>query len=310
MSKTRTKIAQKKNTKVSNQVCNFDFTLFDETNEREIRKTLNTYCKKYCFQLEKGEKTDKLHYQGRFSLKIRKREGECAKQFRNHWNSFRISITSNENKNNNFYVMKEETRIDGPFTDQNEYYVPKDVAKMTELRPWQKSLTDMLKTYDERTIDVVIDETGNRGKTSISRFMAILHNAGYMPFINDYKDLMRMAFDLGPRETYLVDLPRAIDKKKLQMLFAGIETLKSGYCQDDRFSFKQRFFDRPRICIFTNKFPDLDNLSQDMWKLWKVDHFDKLKPYFNNQEMYDSGVDSDVHEEIHFRSDSEEEDQE
>lgn len=307
MSKHSSKTAQKKNTKkVSNQVCNYDFTLFDDITERDVRNTLKSYCKKYCFQLEKGEKTDRLHYQGRFSLKIRKRESECAKQFRSHWKDFHLSITSNENKNNDFYVLKDDTRIDGPFTDENEIFVPKDVAKMTTLRPWQEKLVNMLKTYDERTIDVLIDEDGNSGKSSIARFMAILQNAGFMPFCNDYKDIMRMCYDLGPRETYLIDLPRAINKDKLFQLFGAIETMKSGYCQDDRFKFKQRFFDRPRICIFTNVLPDMTLLSRDMWRLWKIVQ-NELVPYDTPTKNVLRKPNKIDPTDINFLSDSEEE---
>lgn len=65
-------------------------------------------------------------------------------------------------------------------------------------------------------------------------------------------------------------MPRAINKEKLAQFFAGIETLKSGYCYDDRYKFNRRLFDRPRICVFTNVEPDLKLLSKDMWKLWTV----------------------------------------
>lgn len=281
MSKKSTKSAQTKKAPPT-QTCGYDFTLFDEISSNEVRKTLSTLTKKYAFQLEKGEETGKLHYQGRFSLKIKKRKNEAINQFNNHWKSFHLSITSNENKNNNFYVLKEETRVDGPFTNENEIFIPKDVEKMKILRPWQKKLIDMLSTYDERQVDIIYDETGNIGKTSLVRYMMCFKDAEMLPFCNDYKDIMRMTFDIGPKKCYLIDMPRAINKDKLSQFFAGIETLKSGYCYDDRYKFQRRLFDKPRVCVFTNTKPDLNYLSKDMWKIWEISNNLELIPYVDN----------------------------
>lgn len=268
------------------QVCTYDFTLFDEISIIGIRNTLKEVAKKYAFQQEKGEETGRLHFQGRISLKVKKRQPELIKILSNHgWVKFHISITSNENRDNSFYVMKADTRVDGPFTDENEIYVPKDISKITALRPWQSTLIERLNTYDERVIDIVFDEKGNIGKSTLTRYMMLFSGAELLPFCNDYKDIMRMAFDIGPKPIYLIDMPRAISKEKLFQFFSAIETLKSGYCYDDRYNFKRRIFDRPRICIFTNTYPDTTLLSNDMWKIWSINE-NELVPYMlTNQEL-------------------------
>jgi hypothetical protein len=253
--------------------CVYDFTVFgvEDINPQTLRDRLNRICKKYTFQLEKGEESGTLHYQGRFSLKIKKRKSEAIKLLnREGWEDFHISITSGENKNNDFYVSKEDTRIEGPFTDENEVYVPRDIRKIKKLHPWQETIRTMLNQYDERVVDVIYNESGNIGKSSLTRYMMIYDNAKLLPFCNDYKDIMRMAYDIGPKPIYLIDMPRAINKEKLFQFFSGIETLKSGYCYDDRYKFSDRLFDRPRICIFTNSEPDPSLLSRDMWQLWTV----------------------------------------
>lgn len=267
----------------SNPCCVYDFTLFDEISVREVRDFLNEMCKKYCFQLEQGEKKGKFHYQGRFSLKMKKRKTELIKMLSVKWNSFHISVTSTENRDNNFYVTKEETRVEGPFTEENDIYVPKDIRNIKELRPWQNDIRTMLQDYNERTVDVIFDNKGNIGKTTLVRYMMIHDDAEMLPFCNDYKDIMRMAFDVGPKKVYLVDMPRAINKEKLFHFFSGVETLKSGYCYDDRYKFTRRLFDRPRICVFTNVKPDLALLSKDMWKLWMI-RDDQLVDYEDESE--------------------------
>lgn len=273
MSKKCSKKVPKKESQQS-ACCSYDFTLFDETSEQEIRKLLNEITKKYCFQLEKGEETGKLHFQGRFSLKIKKRKSEAIKLLAKKWQKFHLSITSKENKGNDFYVMKEDTRIEGPYTNLNETYIPEDIRKIKQLYPWQEKLVNILSTYNERDVDIIYEEKGCVGKSTISRYMMLFKEAELLPFCNDYKDIMRMAYDVGPKKCYLIDMPRAISKDKLFQFFSAIETLKSGYCYDDRYKFQRRIFDRPRICIFTNSKPDTSLLSKDMWKIWTIQNND------------------------------------
>lgn len=265
-------MAQNKNNKnnTNHACCTYDFTLFDDISTQNVRVTLKKIAKKYCFQLEKGSETNRNHFQGRLSLKLKKRQSELIKLLQSDWSKFHISITSNENRDNHFYVCKDDTRIDGPFTDTNEIFIPLDIENVKQLRPWQDSLIKMLKTYEERTVDIIFDKNGNIGKTTLTRYMMLYEDAEMLPFCNDYKDIMRMAYDIGPKKVYLIDMPRAINKEKLFQFFAGIETLKSGYCYDDRYKFNRRLFNRPRICVFTNVEPDMSLLSKDMWKLWTV----------------------------------------
>ena len=65
--------------------CVYDFTLFDEVTQLTVRNVLKTICKKYCFQLEKGDKTGRQHFQGRISLMTKKRESEIVKILALDW---------------------------------------------------------------------------------------------------------------------------------------------------------------------------------------------------------------------------------
>jgi len=253
--------------------CVFDVTSYDvpTLNVPDIRRVLGQLCKSYCFQTEKGEESGKLHYQMRISLKQKSRSATLAKTLRGlGWDKIHVAPTSKANRTNNFYVMKEDTRVDGPYTDENDIYIPRDIRNIQELYPFQQQLRDLLSLYDERGVHLVYDPNGKIGKSTFIRYMCLYHNAELLPFVNDYKDLMRMAYDVGPKTVYLVDMPRAISKDKLFQMYSAIETLKSGYCFDDRFGFKRRFFDRPNICVFTNTMPDLSLLSADMWRLHQV----------------------------------------
>lgn len=258
--------------------CVWDFTIPEEKNtQKDIEGWCKKKGKKWCFQLEDGE-TGYKHFQGRISFKTKQRLSSCKKVHDvAHW-----TPTSSVNRDNMFYVMKDDTKIAGPWADQatvDEDYIPRQVREMKVLRPWQQTIIDKSTVWDTRTVNVVIDKTGGKGKTCLMSYM-MAHKLGKkIPYVNCHKDLMRMAYCVGVSRCYVLDLPRAVDKTRLASLYAGIEELKSGWCYDDRYTFKQRMFDCPNIWLFTNKDPDLNLLSRDRWRTWKIDKNEKLVQY-------------------------------
>lgn len=203
------------------------------------------------------------------SLKVKERIYSLVNKFP----KFHLSITSSANRTNFFYVMKEETRIDGPWKDDDPEppYIPRQ-CRVKEWRPWQSQLIQILSVWDPRTIHIVYDPRGNIGKSIFITYMGASRCACQIPPINDFKDLMRMVMDMPKLPTYLIDMPRAMNKDKLYQFYSGIETIKSGYAYDDRYSFKYEYFDSPQICVFTNTLPDENLLSKDRWRIWCINY--------------------------------------
>jgi len=81
---------------------------------------------------------------------------------------------------------------------------------------------------------------------------------------------MRMILDTPTSSLYIFDLPRAIKKDKLCQFFAAIEEIKGGYAFDDRYSFREKYFDCPNIWVFMNTEPDRDAFSRDRWVFWQI----------------------------------------
>ncbi len=270
--------------------CVWDFTISeDQSNEKDIKKLCHHHCKKWCFQLEEG-KSGYLHYQGRVNFKTKKRLAALKKIHSTaHW-----SPTSMECRNDNFYVTKDETRKNGPWMDQvtiDKDYIPRQVREMKTLYPWQQTILNQLDVWDTRTVNVVIDKKGGKGKTCLMTYAMAHKLAKKIPFVNSHKDLMRMAYCVGVSRCYMMDLPRALDKKNLAGLYAAIEELKSGWCYDDRYTFKQRMFDCPNIWLFTNKDPDLNLLSRDRWRCWKIDEERNLVKYeIENEFIFEEAI--------------------
>lgn len=269
---------------MTSAICVYDFTLPKVCEKDELKTVLKEISKKWCFQLERGE-SGYEHYQGRFSLKTKVRLSGCKNMFK--WNEIHLSPTSNENKTNTFYVTKEETRIDGPWSDADkEIYIPRQIREIDTLYPWQQYIVDRYDVWDKRTINVVIDTKGNNGKSTLIGYMRAHGLAFAIPFANDFKDIMRMIMDVGTKRCYLMDMPRAINKEKLYQMYGAFETIKNGYAFDDRYHFKEKVFDCPNIWIFTNHKPDMSLLSEDRWVLWKIsDDMDLISYETLNEEF-------------------------
>ncbi len=256
-----------------NACCVFDFTLkSDIISITDLQKKLFKLCKKWAFQTELGEKSNFEHYQGRLSLKTKKRLNDIIET----WNikETHFSITSKANSNNNFYVLKEETRVNGPFTSE-EYdpiYVPRQIREIKTLYPWQQRIIEISKIWDTRRIHIIIDQNGNIGKTILKTYMRCHRLGRIIPHCNNYKDVLRMVCDMPTSNCYIIDMPRALEKDKLSQLYSAIETIKDGYAYDDRYSFKEKIFDCPNIFVFTNSVPDSQYMSKDRWAYWKVLH--------------------------------------
>lgn len=252
----------------------YDFTLKAEDPEitrAMVEKWLRKYCKKWAFKKEKG-KDGYIHWQGRCSLRDRKRKCEQIQVQpwleHCHW-----SETSEKNKNNTHYQEKYDEMDEELYTEKNveeEVYIPRQIREINNLYPWQQSIIDKSKIWDTRSINLIYDPNGNIGKSVLVGYMRCHGLARKLPPLNDYKDVMRIICDMPTSKCYLFDMPRAMKKDKLGSLYTAIEEIKSGYAFDDRYSFKEKFFDCPNIWIFANTLPDVTLLSADRWLIWEV----------------------------------------
>lgn len=246
-------------------VCRWDFTCSrDKCNKEDLIFYLKKLCKKYVFQLEKGA-SGYEHWQGRVSLKIKNRK--VGTEYGIHW-----SATSNENMGNDFYVLKEDTRIEGPYSDEDEeIYVPRQLREITELFDWQEEVIMISQKFDARTINVIVDKEGCKGKsTLVGKMCCELRCARKIPPLSNYKELMNMVFCMPTSKCYLIDMPRALDKSKQEEFYSALESIKDGHIWDNRYTYKEKWIDSPCIWVFTNVPPNRNLLSRDRWKLWTI----------------------------------------
>lgn len=275
---------------MSSPVAVWDWTLPHNDRELEdVLKTARELFKKFTFQLEKGD-SGYLHFQGRGSLHKKRRFDELKNLVQTlDWNDCHFSPSSaNSQKGDCFYTMKADTRVDGPWTDKDVHqkiYIPRQYRGMEHtLRPWQQKVWDSADVFDTRSINLIYDVHGNNGKSTVAALMD-LHRRGIdLPPMNDAEKLIQsvadilMAREIREPKVVFVDLPRAMDKKRLGGLYTAIEQVKKGKVYDTRYAYKEWWFDSPQVWVFTNIYPDLSFLSTDRWKLWTIED-DDLVPF-------------------------------
>lgn len=271
----------------------WDFTLkFGEQNIKLLKDNLKYNCKKWAFQLEEGESGYK-HWQGRFSLRKKKSLSSLTKLFKSFpsWEGVHFSPTAGSNTKNFNYVMKDDTRISGPYCDTDEEDIiptrQMELFNSWELYPYQKKLKCMAEEFDLRTIDFIYDQDGNIGKSLFSEYMEGLKLAEEVPPYRLMDDIFQWVHSRPIRPCYIFDMPRGMKKDKLADFYSGIEVIKNGVAYDKRYSARKIRFDRPRIFIFSNCLPQFDLMSKDRWKVWTVYEKD-LKEYSIDPDLWSS----------------------
>lgn len=256
----------------------WDFTFSHEQlpDRYEFQKLLPSLFKKWTYQLERSE-TGYVHYQGRGSLWKKKREHECIKLCKQVHKAFHISRTSNPGMGDVFYVMKEDTRIEGPWSDKDVcVYIPKQYRDIDPY-PWQSEVMMSGLQFNSRIVNLVYNPVGCEGKTTVAALCALLHRGVMIPPINDAEKLMATVCDIltskeerepGP---VFIDLPRYMDKSKLHGIISSIEQIKNGFSYDLRYKYKEWWFDSPPVWCFTNVMLPLESLSRDRWKIWQIE---------------------------------------
>lgn len=178
------------------------------------------------------------------------------------------------------YVMKEDTRIDGPWTDKDYEEPPPMTWQLNHfiehheknLLGWQQWLKDYLHgPHEMRQIVCIIDVHGHTGKSLFAEFLEYEKLAYEVPPFTTSEDLMQCVCCIKEQKAYLINMPKAMKKEKLAGFFAGVESLKDGKAYDKRYAFKKRRMNRPKVIIFTNTKPDMSLLSEDRWRLIEVD---------------------------------------
>ena len=255
---------------------------WDSLNKSEWLSFFGTYAKKWAFQCEESA-SGYVHGQGRMSLVQKKMFGPLNELMQAAGlKEYHLTPTSKgvALKGDTFYVIKVDTRIDGPWTDQDDLepkVLTKQLEKIQTLYPWQDSVVDYLKTWEDRKILCIVQPAGDCGKSGFAEYCEYHGLAEEIPPMNDMQDIMQCVMAIKNKKAFIIDMPKAMKKDKLGPFFAGLECLKNGMAYDKRYTFKKMRFDRPHVIVFTNTHPDTNLLSADRWDFRSINESLELK---------------------------------
>lgn len=234
----------------------------------------------YVFQLETSKTTDRPHFQCNLRLKEKMMQSELRKALKSILRDFYgggcMTIRpTHDFKKADFYCMKDDTRLLGPWLFPSDVYIGQDLIK--KFLPWQEKIYHrLMQEPDDRAIDLICDPTGNKGKSLFAKTLGYQNNACVIPLGLTSAQMKSAIVSAGPRKIYVLDLPR--NNKSYQEIFDTIEELKRGFvisCFHGKL--KELYMGRPHIVCFTNEFPELDLLSFDMWNLYMISHSMELE---------------------------------
>lgn len=141
----------------------------------------------------------------------------------------------------------------------------KYASESPKWRPWQLKAIDHLNNQNDRQILYVYDPTGNTGKTFLALWFSSRCRARYLPAVlREAQDFLHAAF---ARECgcYFVDFPKSPTEASIPRVFSAIESIKNGHVYDERYNYRERYMDPPKVCVFGNFKLDKSLLSKDRW---------------------------------------------
>lgn len=244
----------------------------------------------YAFQMEMGSKSNRLHWQGNVKFKKPITGPDLRKAFKaavrqngqDEWLYYGAGCLTTSPTHSldssTLYSLKEETRVEGSpqyFFPKN-IYLGKDLVSYESMYPWQKSVFDMIvdRQPDERAIHLIVDPTGNSGKSTLTKGLGYNHGACVMPLGLTSAQMKSAIVGNGPRSIYVIDLPR--NNRSYVEIFDTIEEIKRGFvisCFHGKL--QELYMARPHVVCFTNEFPDLSYLSMDMWNIYTISSSDR-----------------------------------
>lgn len=249
-------------------------------NERELKAFLGEYCDKWVFQLEQ---VGRLHFQGRMSLKMKKRKLTLVKLMEHRgFEGIHVRPTSNAGAGGLWsYVMKEESRVKGPWVDEKfESRQPKlfqrggEIPKRLQLveeKPFhfQEQLTAYcMGPVDDRKVLWLGDPEGCSGKSAWATLMAVKYGAAMLTY-GKADDVANAVIKMGRRKVYIFALPRAKPKEAFFGDMANVmEQLKDGVVQSFKYESGFMTMEEPHVIVLANYFPDENErkgMTPDRW---------------------------------------------
>ncbi len=167
-------------------------------------------------------------------------------------------------------------------------------AKSVVWKPWQQFVANQLKEpINSRRILVILDETGNAGKTFFySKWMHLNDETVCFLTNGNARDLMYILSKKPLCDTILVNLTRSEDGS---VNYKALEQAKDGVFCSTKYEGQEKNIGPTRMVVFTNNPLNWNALSKDRWQILTIQgwqHDFKVESY--EEYKHSGGKDSRV----------------
>lgn len=261
--------------------------------EKDLRDFLHENCEDYVFQLEQGEVSGKLHYQGCFKTLNRVRHSTLLSRFVQRFSCIhredlcinltidRMQATWTESVT---YCTKAETRVGNIISMKKAIpYSGEDTAFLddeSKRYPWQNFIYGKVFENDkvsivpagDREIYWIFDPWGNSGKSKFVKYLCTNNSDVVKVSFGTAAQLRSSIISIGPKAVYLIDTPRTLDSNdSIPALISTLEDIKNGFVVSSFYGkHQQLLMDPPHVIVFSNKACPQDMLSKDRWLSYKM----------------------------------------
>ena len=156
---------------------------------------------------------------------------------------------------------------------QSAYADECDTSNLT-LKPWQAEVLGFVEDPDLRTIHWIVGEIGGEGKTFIQDVIRTRYGTRrvFKSEINTRKADIAYALTqeaLTCKDIFLFNLLRS----DFEVAYGVLENIKDGYLMSAKYKSTTLRIKTPNVVIvFSNRFPDLTQLSRDRWRIYDINN--------------------------------------
>lgn len=283
----------------------------------ELEDFLKQEMELYVFQLEQGEEANRLHYQGCFRTKIRKRQSTLLKEFDEQFGTQTTYLTINRMcgtwDESYQYCTKDETRVKETAICQSvvlQEYEGKDLKLFEDednWHPWQRELYKKLfiqgsfnlSTPDDREIVWITDTAGGTGKSKFTKLLCTSnHDILKLPF-GTASQLRSAVICAGRHSCYLIDIPRTLgEDDDIYSLISAVEDIKNGYVVSSMYGkYQSLLMEPPHIIVFSNNKAPVSTMTSNRWLLYVIEDL-KLRSLGFDEPHPGNGFDSTYYNDI------------
>ena len=163
----------------------------------------------------------------------------------------------------------------------NNEHNMREKLKDVQLKQWQHDVIELLKEQrDDRTINWLVDYTGNAGKSFVCSYIRTFHN-GITLTSTSQRDI---SFLYQEQDIVSFDFTRQCDLSTVN--FTIMENLKNGVLFSGKYQSTVKEFTSPNVICFSNGLPDRGKLSVDRWNVFEINNNRLVKlSCFNNSDI-------------------------